>query len=236
MREYLEQLLFVLAVGAAVASAAKRVGVPYNVALVVVGLLLVLMNVLPETPMDPAVVLLVFLPMLVFQGALSADDVGMRAATRPILALAGPAVAVSLLTTAAVAAWGLGLPFPIALVLGAILAITDTVSVLLAFRSVRVPHRLAAMMEGESLFNDGTALVLVGVAATVALGGFAGPRGDCPHAPRGLRRRRGAGRRLRRGRHAGAPPRRPTISAPCSSRSWRSSRHRCWPKKWADRR
>jgi len=176
MREYLEQLLFVLAVGAAVASAAKRVGVPYNVALVVVGLLLVLMNVLPETPMDPAVVLLVFLPMLVFQGALSSDDVGMRAATRPILALAGPAVAVSLLTTAAVAAWGLGLPFPIALVLGAILAITDTVSVLLAFRSVRVPHRLAAMMEGESLFNDGTALVLVGVAATVALGGFAGPR------------------------------------------------------------
>ena len=93
MREYLEQLLLVLGVGAAVASAAKRVGVPYNVALVVVGLLLVLMNVLPETPMDPAVVLLVFLPMLVFQGALSADDVSMRAAARPILALAGPAVA-----------------------------------------------------------------------------------------------------------------------------------------------
>ena len=175
MREYLEQLLLVLAVGAAVASAAKRVGVPYNVALVLVGLLLVLMNVLPETPMDPAVVLLVFLPMLVFQGALSADDVSMRQAARPILALAGPAVAVTLLATAAVASWGLGLPFTIALVLGAILAITDTVSVLLAFRSVRVPHRLAAIMEGESLFNDGTALVLVGVAAMVALGRFTGP-------------------------------------------------------------
>src|SRR6187399_1497839 len=167
MREYLEQLLLVLGVGAAVASAAKRLGVPFNVALVVVGLLLVLMNVLPETPLDPAVVLLVFLPMLVFQGALSADDVGMHAASRPILALAGPAVAVSLLTTATVAAWGLGLPFPIALVLGAILAITDTVSVLLAFRSVRVPHRLAAIMEGESLFNDGTALVLVAVATAI---------------------------------------------------------------------
>jgi len=47
--------------------------------------------------------------------------------------------------------------------------------VLLAFRSVRVPHRLAAIMEGESLFNDGTALVLVGVTALVALGRFAGP-------------------------------------------------------------
>ena len=58
------------------------------------------------------------------------------------------------------------------------LAITDTVSVLLAFRSVRVPHRLAAIMEGESLFNDGTALVLVGVAATVVVQGFVDVRRD----------------------------------------------------------
>jgi len=175
MREYLEQLLLVVAIGAAVASAAKRIDVPYNVALVVVGLLLVLMNVLPQTPLDPSIVLLVFLPMLVFQGALSADDVSMRQAARPILALAVPGVVVSLLATAAVAAWEIGLPFTIALLLGAILAITDTVSVLLAFRGVRVPHRLAAIMEGESLFNDGTALVLVGVTATLAIGGFAGP-------------------------------------------------------------
>jgi CPA1 family monovalent cation:H+ antiporter len=175
MREYLEQLLLVVAVGSAVANAAKRAGVPYNVALVLVGLLLVLTNVLPQTILDPAVVLLVFLPMLVFQGALSADDVTMQAASRHILALAFPGVAVTLLATGAVAAWGIGLPISIALLLGAILAITDTVSVLLAFRSVRVPHRLAAIMEGESLFNDGTALVLVGVTATVAIGGFTGP-------------------------------------------------------------
>jgi CPA1 family monovalent cation:H+ antiporter len=175
MREYLEQLLLVAAVGSAVASAAKRAGVPYNVALVLVGLLLVLTNVLPQTLLDPSVVLLVVLPMLVFQGALSADDVTLRAAARPILVLAFPAVAVTLLGTAAVASWGIGLPFTIALLLGAILSITDTVSVLLAFRSVRVPHRLAAIMEGESLFNDGTALVLVGVTATVAIGGFTGP-------------------------------------------------------------
>ena len=175
MREYLEQLLLVVAIGSAVASAAKRVSVPYNVALVVVGLLLVLANVLPQTPLDPAIVLLLFLPMLVFQGALSADDVTMRAAARPILTLAFPGVAVSLLATAAVAAWFLGLPITIALLLGAILAITDTVSVLLAFRSARVPHRLAAIMEGESLFNDGTALVMVGVTASVAIGAFTGP-------------------------------------------------------------
>jgi CPA1 family monovalent cation:H+ antiporter len=175
MREYLEQLLLVLAIGSAVAIGAKRINVPYNVALVVVGLLLVLLNVLPETPMDPDVVLMVFLPVLVFQGALSADDASMQEAARPVLALAVPGVALSLVATAVIAAWAVGLPFSIALLLGAVLAITDTVSVLLAFRSVRVPHRLAAIMEGESLFNDGTALVLVSLAAGVVIQGSADP-------------------------------------------------------------
>jgi len=175
MLAYLEQLLIVLAVGAAVAIVAKRVSVPYNVALVVVGLLLMLLDVLPNTPMNPSVVMLVFLPILIFQGALSADDTSMRQAARPILTLAVPGVFMSLVATAAIASWEIGLPFPVALLLGAILAITDTVSVLLAFRSVRVPHRLAAIMEGESLFNDGTALVLVSVAVTVVAQGYADP-------------------------------------------------------------
>jgi CPA1 family monovalent cation:H+ antiporter len=175
MREYLEQLLIVLAIGSGIAILAKRVNAPYNVALVVVGLLLVLMDVLPRTTMDPTVVLLLFLPILVFQGALSADDVSMKRAARPILALAVPGVAISLVATATIAAWEIGLPFAVALLLGAVLAITDTVSVLLAFRSVRVPHKLAAIMEGESLFNDGTALVLVTVCATVVMQGYADP-------------------------------------------------------------
>ena len=175
MREYLEQLLIVLAIGSGIAILAKRVNAPYNVALVVVGLLLVLMDVLPRTTMDPNVVLLLFLPILVFQGALSADDVSMKRAARPILALALPGVAISLVATATVAAWEINLPFAVALLLGAVLAITDTVSVLLAFRSVRVPHKLAAIMEGESLFNDGTALVLVSICATVVMQGYAEP-------------------------------------------------------------
>ncbi|MFO0755332.1 MAG: cation:proton antiporter [Byssovorax sp.] len=156
-----------LAAGAAAAIFAKRVAVPYNVALVIAGLLLVLMDVLPKTPMDHEVVLLIFLPVLVFEGALFADADTMRSAGRPILALALPGVLLSLLGTAAVATFGLGLPFSVALLLGALLSITDTVSVLLAFRSVRVPRRLAAIMEGESLFNDATALVLVAVTAGV---------------------------------------------------------------------
>jgi CPA1 family monovalent cation:H+ antiporter len=173
MRHELERLLLVLAAGAAAAIGAKRLAVPYNVALVVAGLLLVLMDGLPKTPMDPQVVLLIFLPVLVFEGALFADADSLASARRPILALALPGVGISLLATAAIATFGLGLPFSAALLLGALLSITDTVSVLLAFRSVRVPRRLAAIMEGESLFNDGTALVLVSLTTgIVARGGF----------------------------------------------------------------
>ena len=173
MRERLEGFMLVLAVGAAVAIAAKRIGAPYNVALVVIGLLLVFANVLPHAAMDPDVVLVAFLPLLVFESALFADARDLRASARPILALAMPGVAFTLLGTAAVATFVLRLPFSVALLLGALLAITDTVSVLLAFRSTRVPRRLAAIMEGESLFNDGTALVLVSLAsAAVATGNF----------------------------------------------------------------
>jgi CPA1 family monovalent cation:H+ antiporter len=171
VREKLEALLLVLAVGSTVAIGAKRIQVPYNVALVIVGLLLVFMDLLPKSSLDPEIVLIAFLPVLVFEAALVADSGAMRGASRPILALAVPGVAVSLLATAGVATFALQLPFATALLLGALLAITDTVSVLLAFRSVRVPHRLAAIMEGESLFNDGTALVLVHVATAVVMTG-----------------------------------------------------------------
>jgi Na+:H+ antiporter len=170
MHERLEGLLLVLAVGALVAIAAKRVDAPYNVALVLVGLGLVLLDVLPRAPLDPETVLVAFLPVLVFEGALFADAAHLREMGGPILALAVPGVALSLLATAGVASLVLKLPFAAALLLGALLAITDTVSVLLAFRGVRVPHRLAAIMEGESLFNDGTALVLVSLTAAAVAG------------------------------------------------------------------
>ena len=182
VQEQLEPILFVLAVGSAVAIAAKRVGVPYNVALVLVGTLLVFMHALPTTPMDPQVILIVFLPILVFEAALFTDASGLKAARRPILALAAPGVLLSLVSTAAVATWVLQLPFAAALLLGALLSITDTVSVLLAFRSIRVPHRLAAIMEGESLFNDGTALVLVSVTTAMLVEGHF----DVGHAARAL--------------------------------------------------
>lgn len=171
VREHLESLFLVIGVGSTVAIGAKRAGIPYNIALVIVGLLLVFVDALPHSEMDPEMILVLFLPVLVFEGALSADAGAMKLTAKPILALAVPGVMLSLLGTAGAAQLVLGLPFAAALLLGALLSITDTVSVLLAFRSVRVPHRLAAIMEGESLFNDGTALVLVTLSAGVLTSG-----------------------------------------------------------------
>ncbi|HET9956896.1 MAG TPA: sodium:proton antiporter [Polyangiaceae bacterium] len=175
MKERLQGFLLVMAVGAAVAIGAKYLSVPYNVALVVVGLFLVFVDVLPHASMDPQVILVLFLPLLVFEAALFSDAKSLRRASRPILALAIPGVVISLIGTAAVAAFALALPFSAALLLGAVLSITDTISVVLAFRSVRVPHRLHAIMEGESLFNDGTALVLVSVTSAILLHGVFDP-------------------------------------------------------------
>jgi monovalent cation:H+ antiporter, CPA1 family len=177
VRHSLEVIMLILTVGSAVAIAAKRVGMAYNVALVLVGLALVLLRVLPVAPLDPELVLIGVLPVLAFEGALSANLDHLREASKPVLTLAIPGVALALFATGIVANWALDLPFPVALLLGAILAITDTVSVLLAFRAVRVPSRLAAIMEGESLFNDGTALVLVAVTAEIALGVHTEPLG-----------------------------------------------------------
>src|SRR6185436_19434271 len=117
--------MLVLAIGAAVAIGAKRSSIPYNVALVVIGLLLVFAAVLPHSPMDPELVLIAFLPLLVFEAALFADADSLKSARRPILALAVPGVAISLIGTATVATFALNLPFTTALLLGALLAITD---------------------------------------------------------------------------------------------------------------
>jgi CPA1 family monovalent cation:H+ antiporter len=165
-------IVALLVAAIALAIAAKRVRVPYSVALVVGGMLLAMAGVLPDVPhMDPQVVLWICLPLLLFEGGIAADLASIRAnwVVISVLATAGMiasiAVTGSLLTASLALAWG-----P-ALLLGAILSVTDTVSVLYAFRRLALPARLSAVIKGESLFNDGTALVAYAALATVALGG-----------------------------------------------------------------
>ncbi|MBI5548749.1 MAG: cation:proton antiporter [Deltaproteobacteria bacterium] len=145
----------------AVSVAAKRARVPYNISLVVGGMLLSISGLFPQLPrLEPDVVFLLCLPALLFEGGITADLRSIRSNALPIGLLATLGMLVAIGGTA-VALWLLlELPWIAALLLGTLLSVTDTVSILYAFRRAKVPRRLAGIMEGESLFNDGTALVV----------------------------------------------------------------------------
>ncbi len=156
----------------AVAIGAKRANVPYNVALVVGGLLLAVSDLLPAVPtLTPDVVFLICLPILLFEGGIAADLGGIRSNATPITLLATVGMVLAVVATGALIRLALDLPWGPALLLGCILAVTDTVSILFAFRRAKVPPRLAGIAMGESLFNDGTALVLYAALAAIVAGG-----------------------------------------------------------------
>ncbi|KFE60810.1 hypothetical protein DB31_4723 [Hyalangium minutum] len=163
-----------MVVAIVVAIGAKRARIPYNVALVVGGLLISMGNLLPGVPpLSPEVVFLVCLPALLFEGGITADLGNVRANAVPIAVLATLGMALAISATAAALHGFLALGWGPALLLGSILAVTDTVSILYAFRRAPVPQRLSGIMQGESLFNDGTALVAYAAIASVVAGGHA---------------------------------------------------------------
>jgi len=159
MHETLTIFLLILLIAAAVGLAAKRLRVHYNIALVLTGAAVGAAQAIPPVRLDPAVVLQVFLPILLLEAALSTDSRRLRENLTPVSLLAVPGMMVTVFIAGCVLRYGTRLPWTSALLLGSILAATDTIAVIATFRKVRVPHRLQAIVESESLFNDGTALV-----------------------------------------------------------------------------
>ena len=153
-------LAWMLPVATVLAMVASRLRLPYAVLLVVGGLAL---NVLPGPEpirLEPDLVLLAFLPPLLFDAAFRLDALWLRRQMQTVVLLAVPGV---ILTAAAVGAglWlVLGLPLPVGLLFGSLVAATDPVAVTAVFRFLRVGPRLTTLIEGESLFNDGTAIAL----------------------------------------------------------------------------
>jgi CPA1 family monovalent cation:H+ antiporter len=165
-------VIALLVAATTLAIGAKRIQIPYNVALVVGGMLIAVSHVLPVVrPLNPDMVFLVCLPALLFEGGITADLGNIRSNLAPIALLSSMGMLLAVGATGAALHLTLGLAWGAALLLGAVLAVTDTVSILYAFRRAPVPARLAGIIEGESLFNDGTALVLYGAIAAVVLRG-----------------------------------------------------------------
>lgn len=151
-------ILLLVALGTLVVT--RRVRVPYTLGLVIAGLVISVFNLLPGLRLTPSIVLDVFLPALLFEGAWSLDLRQLRAVWQPVALLVVPALLLTVGVCAVVLHFAAGLAWGSALLLAAILAPTDPVAVLGLFRELGVGERLGTTIEAESLFNDGVASVL----------------------------------------------------------------------------
>jgi len=153
-----------VAVAALVALVARRIAVPYTVALVVFGLGAAIVGPRVGFAITEELVLAVLLPGLIFEAAYQTDLGELRRAFGGIALLAAPGVIISALIVAAVLNLATGLPFELGFVVGAMVSATDPAAVVSTFKRLRAPRRLGTLVEGESLFNDGTALVVFAIA------------------------------------------------------------------------
>ena len=153
-------ILIILLLGAtAVALITRRFHVPYVTGLVLAGLAVT--GLLPRrTGLDPSLVLNLFLPILIFEAGINTDISRLRSTFKPIALLAGPGSVLASGIIAILLKFSLGLSWIPALLLGVVLANTDTVSMIAIFKEIPVPSRLSTIVEGETLFNDAAALVL----------------------------------------------------------------------------
>jgi CPA1 family monovalent cation:H+ antiporter len=145
--------------------------VPYPILLVLGGLALGLVPGVPEVNLDPDLVLILFLPPLLYSAAFFTDLRSLRDNVRP---LSLTAIGLVLLTTVAVAVLAhevIGMTWAVAFALGAIVSPTDPIAATEIMRRVGAPRRIVNMVEGESLFNDASALVAYRVAVAAAVGG-----------------------------------------------------------------
>ena len=151
------ELLLVALVVALVTRYTRR---PYTIALVIWGLILGVVGLIEPVDLSKELVLSLFLPPLLFEGALHINDIILRNRSGLVFSLALGGTLLTAVIVGAAAHWLLGFDWLTGLLLGVIVAPTDPVSVLATFRTAGVDKNLSTIVEGESLFNDGIAVVL----------------------------------------------------------------------------
>jgi CPA1 family monovalent cation:H+ antiporter len=161
------QLLLIVSL---VAILIRRIRLPYTVALVLVGLILTFQDAI-QFELTKELILALFLPPLLFEAAFHVEFDKLRQNLLPILIMAIPGVIITTLLIGGIVALGTSLALPMALVFGALIAATDPVAVIAVFRSLGAPKKLTILVEGESLFNDGAAVVIFNIVLGIALTG-----------------------------------------------------------------
>lgn len=159
----------------AVAMVVKWIRLPYTIALVTAGLGVGLLRAQHfidlNIALTPELVFTIFLPVLLFEAAFNLNYHHLRENAKPIALFAVPGVILASLGVGYALHLGLGMPLPPALVFGALISATDPISVLALFKQLKAPSRLSTIVEGESLFNDGAAVVVFKILLALALTG-----------------------------------------------------------------
>ncbi|HET7369456.1 MAG TPA: Na+/H+ antiporter [Gammaproteobacteria bacterium] len=160
-----------LAVVAALVALARYVRAPYPVVLVLGGLALGFIPIMPQATLPPDLVLLVFLPPILYSAAFFSSPQELKRNLTAIASLGGGVTLITGVVVAWVAHVAVGLPWAAAFVLGAIVAPTDPITINALGDRLGAPRQILTILEGESLINDGIALVLYHVALGVAFTG-----------------------------------------------------------------
>ncbi len=164
------QIVLLLFLASLVGIAARRLRMPYTVGLVLVGLgLTIIGQVQLEITSD--LILGILIPPLVFEAAYHLNFDDLRRNLKPILILTIPGILITTLFVGGLITLGAGFSFEIALLFGALIAATDPDAVVALIRSLGVPNRLQVLLEGESLLNDGTVIVLYNLILGIILTG-----------------------------------------------------------------
>ena len=169
--ETLELLIGMLAAIAVVVTLAGHTRVPEPVLLMAAGLAVALVPGLPEVELDPELTLALFLPPLLYWAALHTNLRDLRRDLRPISMLAVGLVVATTSAVALLAHAALGLPWAVAIVLGAIVAPPDPVAAVAVAGRIGMPRRMVTILEAEGLLNDATALVIYRMAVAAAVTG-----------------------------------------------------------------
>ncbi|UCF18483.1 MAG: Na+/H+ antiporter, partial [Gemmatimonadota bacterium] len=164
-------LVELLMVAVLVAIVVKYVRLPYTIALVFAGVGVGLLPEVPQFPVAPDLWLLLFLPPLLFEGTINMDLELLKRYATPVGLLAFGGTLVSVILLSAAFHLMVGLPVTVATLLGVMLSPTDPVSVLALFKEYGVARGLQTIVEGESVFNDGVAVVLYVIVLDVLLHG-----------------------------------------------------------------
>jgi CPA1 family monovalent cation:H+ antiporter len=168
----LELVLLLMMCAVALGWLARHYNFPYPIALVVGGALLGLIPKLPQFPFDPQLILVIVLPPILYQAALLTSWSDFKANIRPISLLAiGLVIATTLAVGAALKLMVPSVPWAAAFVLGAIISPPDAVAATTILSRLNMPRHLVTILEGESLVNDASGLVIYKLAIVAVLTG-----------------------------------------------------------------